>query len=401
MSPLSFHKMLNLHMLLSLVLLFRTSTYGSGLASSSDAIVGNISKVEDAQNFHIYYGQTFKVIKNFIDGQSYLLIQAELFVHSSIVVSIPVSFLKLTRCMLMESRLLGLLPSMKGITSESVASECVLKMVDKGDIKLIDRNDSQQFNQFSTHFISDSDQEQACNFADFIPFGEDTPLQRAEWIKFLGVFENLETRSNNIYNSVKDNYMCLSKMAANTTRSLKPVVAWMEYYDVSGAWSFTKEVYKLKYVEDAGGENLDDSINKVSYNISNPDDVEALHAILCTVDVVVDGTQTPDPAAYNRTTFLQHIGVEDNSCFAFLSNQSLWRYDKRLHNSTILDWYDGAVSQPQLVLADLIEVLFPTGNYTTTYFRNIAKAEGVVNIDGSMCERDISTPLEPKLPVCK
>ncbi|MBA0562348.1 hypothetical protein Golob_007402, partial [Gossypium lobatum] len=180
---------------------------GAAAAAPNVKPQGNISKVEDAQNYHIYYGQTFKVIKNGIDGKSYLLIQ-----------------------------LLGVVGSMKGMTSNTVASECVLKMVEGGEISLINASEPQQLAPFAAHFVSNLDQFQACNFANFAATGEDSPLQRAEWIKFLGAFANLEKRANQVYKA---------------------------------------------YVEDAGGENVDGSINKITYNISNPDDIEDLHAILC------------------------------------------------------------------------------------------------------------------------
>ncbi|TYH37688.1 hypothetical protein ES332_D12G057600v1 [Gossypium tomentosum] len=347
---------------------------GAAAAAPNVKPQGNISKVEDAQNYHIYYGQTFKVIKNGIDGKSYLLIQSDTRMAGrtkyctprikSFVIplsnfsvdtttSFPVSFFEL----------LGVVGSMKGMTSNTVASECVLKMVEGGEISLINASEPQQLAPFAAHFVSNLDQFQACNFANFATTGEDSPLQRAEWIKFLGAFANLEKRANQVYKAVKDNYLCLIKVPEAKEKAFKPIVAWMEYQN--GIWSFTKELYKLK-----------------------------------TVDVAIDETYSWDAIGYNTTTFLQNINIEDHSCFGFLTNQSIWRYDKRIHNLTTLDWFDGAVSQPQLVLADLIEILFPTGNYSTAHFRNLAKGEGVVSIEPNMCQRDMSTPLDPTILPC-
>ncbi|GMP32373.1 hypothetical protein CsSME_00006162 [Camellia sinensis var. sinensis] len=74
-------------------------------------------------------------------------------------------------------KLLGLLGNLKGITSDLVASECVLKLLNEGQIEFINKSEPQQLTQFAAHFISNTDQAQSCNFATFLPMEEDTPLQ--------------------------------------------------------------------------------------------------------------------------------------------------------------------------------------------------------------------------------
>ncbi|KAI0500823.1 hypothetical protein KFK09_019040 [Dendrobium nobile] len=369
---------------------------------------GSTSQVEDAELFRLYYGQSFKVIKNSVDGQSYLLIQnnsrmasrtkyctgriksfvVPLFNYSVDTTFFPVSFFEL----------LGLLDGLKGITSESVTSQCVLKSYSNGDIHLINKTDMQQLAQFTAYFVSNIGKQQSCNFAAFVPLEEKTPLQKAEWIKYLAAFSNSEARANLVYDAIKGNYNCLSKAATNLTTRFKPVVAWVDYNQ--GMWTFSREDYKLKYVSDAGGENVDETISNHSYNVSNPDDMDDFYALLCIVDVVIDQTFAPEPAEYTLLTFLDNFNVSDDANFDFLINQSLWRYDKRVQNSSVLDWYDGAISQPQLVLADLIEMFFPTGNYPLTFFRNIAKHEGVILIGPESCNRSTSVPLDPVIVQC-
>ncbi|CAA6655817.1 unnamed protein product [Spirodela intermedia] len=232
-----------------------------------------------------------------------------------------------------------------------------------------------------------------------MPMEEISPLQRAEWIRYLAPFANAEARANVVYNAVKSNYLCLNKMATNQSEEFKPVVAWVEYNQ--GIWSFVREDYKRQLVRDAGGENIDDSLTSNSYNVSDPDDMDNFHAILCTVAVLIDETYTPEPAKYTLSSFLENVEVTDNSCFVFLTNQSLWRTDKRIRATAdghATDWFDGAIAQPQLVLADLIEAFFPTGSYNTTFLRNLAK---VFTVGPETCDRGSSAPLEPTIVPCQ
>ncbi|PWA67248.1 hypothetical protein CTI12_AA318750 [Artemisia annua] len=396
---------------------FIMSALGALLLRGSEGImeraavkVTNISRVEDAAYFQLYYGNTFKVIRNLLDGKSYLLIQNTSRMAGrtkyctarikSFVIPVTNYSLDVNYFPVSYFELLGLLPAMKGMTSDTVASPCLLKMYNDGQVDRLNKSEPQQFSQYTAHFIGSNtnQQTQLCNYVTYAPMGEQAPLQRAEWIKFLGVFANMEVRANQIYDTVKSNYLCLSNAAANKSQKIHPVVAWMEFNN--GVWSFTEDGYKLKFVEDAGGENIDASINKKTYNTSSIDDLEQLHAILCTVDVVLDETFTPDPATYNSTFFLQNLHIEDQTCFGFLSFQNLWRYDKRLSTDLALDWYDGAVPQPQLVLADLVEILFPTGNYETTYFRNLIKDEPVLRFGPESCVRDTLTAMEPTIVPC-
>lgn len=42
---------------------------------------------------------------------------------------------------------------------------------------MINKSEPQQLAQYAAHFVTNTDQVQACNFVSFVPSVEDTPLQ--------------------------------------------------------------------------------------------------------------------------------------------------------------------------------------------------------------------------------
>ena len=52
--------------------------------------------------------------------------------------------------------------------------------------------------------------------------------------------------------------------------------------------------------------------------------------------MVIDQTYALEPAEYKLSTFLENINVSHDSCFSFVSNRSIWRFDKRIGASGTL-----------------------------------------------------------------
>lgn len=125
------------------------------------------------------------------------------------------------------------------------------------------------------------------------------------------------------------------------------------------------------------------------------------------VDIVIDesyyGTEISN---YTMQTFTQNAHITEYDTlptpipFPFIDTGNVWRYDKKIQGSSVVDWWDGGLAQPQLALGDFIQALHPQPNYTTTFLRNIAKGEGTVDATIEGCTHDKSTPMEPTLVPC-
>ena len=78
---------------------------------------------------------------------------------------------------------------MKGMTSATVASPCLLKMYNDGQIDMLNKSEPQQFSQYTAHFIGSNtnQQTQLCNYVTYAPMGEQAPLQVLTFLTFLDI----------------------------------------------------------------------------------------------------------------------------------------------------------------------------------------------------------------------
>lgn len=267
-------------------------------------------------------------------------------------------------------------------------------------------------------------------------------VNRAEWIKFLGLFFNREKYASDVFDGIAKEYNDTKTTAAadSANAGKMPVVAVASHYkyDKDESYQLDWAPYKLNLIQDAGGVPLDyntiaaiPGVHPSAFsnttlefawtgNNSFPTKEAAHKAFLQALsgaDVIIDETYTASPASYNFTTFEEEYGINDaslpvdgdlTSSLSWLNGDKngghklVFREDGLISPDGGLDIFEGAIARPAKLLADMFRAVssaHPGSNALSTpnftWIRNID--ETPVTLESSECTRWTSCTAPPSI----
>lgn len=174
-----------------------------------------------------------------------------------------------------------------------------------------------------------------------------TPLGRAEWLKFIALFYNLEAEGEALFDDIAAQYDELNAMTADVED--RPTVfansPWQGTWYMPGGNS-----YMAKLLTDAGGDYLwsdDDSTSSLFL------DFEIVFERAADADVWVNADGfwfSLDDALAADERFAEFKAFQEGN---------VWTNNKALNEFGGNDFWEGGVANPHLVLADLIAIFHP------------------------------------------
>ena len=175
---------------------------------------------------------------------------------------------------------------------------------------------------------------------------EETPLGKAEWVKFFGPFFDLESRADSIFNRIERNYK-QAKELARTAGKRPTVLSGALYKDV---WYLPAgESWAAKFIEDANAEYLwKDSNGTGSLSLS----LESVLAKGHGADFWISPSQFVTYAEMEKANahYLSFRPFQERKVFTFAGTKG---------SSGGLLYYEQAPGRPDIVLKDLIRVFHP------------------------------------------
>ena len=190
---------------------------------------------------------------------------------------------------------------------------------------------------------------------------EETPLGRAEWIKFFGVLFNKERLADSIFNTIEVDYLAAKRIAKENTKYPSILSGAIMRNDI---WSLPAgESFVSQFLLDANVNYLwKDSKGKGSLQLS--------------FESVVDKAQHADywiaPGYFSSKAQLLENNPHYKNFAAFKNNNIYTASTKRGVKGGVV-YYELGPTRPDLILQDLIKITNPEllPNYTLTFFEQM------------------------------
>ncbi len=191
-------------------------------------------------------------------------------------------------------------------------------------------------------------------------WNEETPLGKAEWIKFFGALYGLENKSNSIFNSIESAYNQTMILAKGT--KLKPTVFAGALYE--DHWFMPKgNSWGCYFINDASGNYLwKDTQGSGSLSLS----FESVLQKAKFADIWIGPGQF---------TSLKEMGETNNhyAQFSAFKNKEVYSFSNKKGSTGGVLYYELAPNRPDLVLKDLVKIFHPDllPNYSLFFFEKL------------------------------
>ena len=175
---------------------------------------------------------------------------------------------------------------------------------------------------------------------------EDSPLAKAEWIKFFGVLYDKEKEADSIFNQIEKNYLEVKKIAQNIKS--KPTV-------LSGAMH--NDIWYLPNGTSTEAQLLKDA--NVNYLWS---DTKGSGSLKLNFESVYLKAQQADiwlsPSNYTSFETLKN-GNENHAIFKAFQNKNIYTFTNTTGSSGGVLYYELGMTRPDLVLKDITKICHP------------------------------------------
>ena len=190
---------------------------------------------------------------------------------------------------------------------------------------------------------------------------EETPLGRAEWIKFFGVLYNKEKQADSIFNAIETNYLKAKKIALKAT--IKPTI-------LSGA-IMSKDIWNLPAGESFVAQFLKDANLNYLWK-----DSKGKGSLSLSFESIFDTGRNADfwiaPGYFSSKEQL----LQSNQIYAEFTafkNDRIYTPSIKKGKTGGVIYYELAPTRPDLVLKDIIKITNPDllPNYELTFFEKM------------------------------